>query len=131
MSRKQVLKHRKGVIKAKKKEAKPLSITSPEYRRKVLDPRQAIQDYKAVHMRKKPKGLIDETIFYRKGKRIETKYFPATWDIVLAFALLNAVAVFWAKIVIYSEIGKPGIETITPSAEPVYVAEEVIKKSNE
>jgi len=108
---------RKSKQKGAKKQAKPISQTSPEYRRKSLDPRKAIADYKALHAKNSPLGMIEEITSYKRDHKVNTKFYKATWSMIFTIAILNALAIFTTKIVIYEEIGKPKVGTVTPSQE--------------
>ncbi len=99
------------------KNGKLIPVTSPEYRRKRHDPKEALKNYKLVHTNRKPKDEIEETTLYRKGRIVKMEYHPATWSLVLTFAVINAVMVFCTKVVIFEEIGKPSLGTLTPSDE--------------
>lgn len=93
----------KEAIKANKKR---VSKTSPDYRRKRHNPRDAIAAFRSMHML----GAGDdyEEIVEHKGTQIiKTRFYQASWSTVFALALINSVGVMLARIVIFEEIGKP------------------------
>ena len=115
MKAKDYKKIRKGVIKAKG--AKATSQTSPNYRRKTLNPREAIKNFNTANMEQRPKDFVETTTFYKRTKKINTEFYKATWACIFSLALLNAFAVFLAKVVVYEELGKPSVGMFTPSDE--------------
>ena len=89
-------------------------------KQKLHDPKRSLQKYKANHRDKylANKDQILE-IMTRKG-RIRIRLLPATWGQVIAWALVNSVAVFVAKLLIIFMLGKPSKDFITPSNETAY-----------
>jgi len=101
----------------KKKEKKD------RYAHKTHDPYVALRRYKANHMDKysynKPQAIH---MYTAKGK-VQVLLIPATWGMVVSYAVLNAFAIFGARILWVSYFGKPAEDFITPSSEVVYVVE--------
>lgn len=90
----------------------PPGRTSPQFRRKVHDPKNSIANFHALNEGKFLPGEDSQTKGYRRGKVVKTDFVEASWNIVFVVALANAIAVSFVKIVIFAELGRPTFRTM-------------------
>jgi len=106
---------RRGKKKAKRPaKKKPVPTrNSPEFRRKIHDPKDSINNFHALNEGRFLPGEDQETKNYKRGRLVKTSYYEAPWSVILAIVIANSIAVFLVKIVIFSELGKPKFTTVS------------------
>ncbi len=98
--------------------AKDFRHTSP----KAHDPLEAILRYHTSSLGLDIEGE-DNVIVKQRGKyKVETQLISAPWMLVLFFAVLNSIAVFWVRIVWIDTFGRPEIFGYHTELEKEYKA---------
>lgn len=85
-----------------------------------FDPKSAIKKHKLTHQETYKVHTPQKMSIRTKEGNVDILLIPATWKTVFIYALINAILVFFVRIICFDIFGKPSKSFITPSNEVLY-----------
>ena len=82
-----------------------------------FDPKSAIKKHKLTHKESYKINTPQKMSIRTKEGNVEVELIPATWKTVFIYALINAILIFFVRIIWFDFFGKPSKSFITPSNE--------------